>query len=100
MYGALRRWLKTGAIPFDQDLKAQLLSITYTLNNRDEIILTSKEVMMREGKPSPDDVDALAETFALPIAKAVPSGGEGPQKPMVESEYDPYSREWMEPIAA
>lgn len=100
MYGALRRWLKTGAIPFDQDLKAQLLSITYTLNNRDEIILTSKEVMMREGKPSPDDVDALAETFALPIAKAAHSGGEGPQKPMVESEYDPYSREWMEPVAA
>src|SRR5262249_47889349 len=60
MYGALRRWIKTGAIPNDPDLKSQLLSITYTLNPRDEIILTSKEVMMREGKPSPDDIDGLA----------------------------------------
>src|SRR5262249_36829702 len=75
MYGALRRWLRTGAIPNDQDLKQQLLSITYTLNNRDEIILTSKEVMMREGKPSPDDIDALAETFAFPLNRNAVRGG-------------------------
>ena len=101
MYGALRSWIRTGAIPNDQDLKQQLLSITYTLNNRDEIILTSKEVMMREGKPSPDDVDALACTFAFPLNRNDARGGdEGPAKPLVESEYNPYDREHMEPVAA
>jgi len=95
MYGMLRGWLRTGAIPLDAELRSQLLSITYTLNNRDEIILTSKEVMMREGKPSPDDVDGLACTFALPLASHANAGGEGPRKPLVESEYDPFSSERM-----
>jgi hypothetical protein len=95
MYGMLRGWLRTGSIPLDADLRTQLLSITYTLNNRDEIILTSKEVMMREGKPSPDDVDGLACTFALPLAAHAQAGGDGPRKPLVESEYDPFSPERM-----
>jgi hypothetical protein len=97
MYGALRRWLKTGAIPNDPDIKQQLLSITYTLNPRDEIILTSKEVMMREGKASPDDIDGLACTFAFPLNRNEVRGGqEGPRESLVRSEYDPYSAEWMQ----
>jgi hypothetical protein len=72
MYGACRAWLRGGALPFDQDLRQQLLSITYTFNARDEIILTSKEVMMRDGKPSPDDVDALVLTFAHPRLRRAP----------------------------
>lgn len=95
IYGALRGWLRGGAIPADQDLKAQLLSITYTLNNRDEIVLTSKEVMMREGKPSPDDIDALATTFAYPLASHAAAGGDYPHRDLVESEYNPFSKERM-----
>lgn len=93
MYGALRAWLRTGAIPNDPELKQQLTSITYTFNKRDEIILTSKEEMMRDGKPSPDDIDGLALTFALPIAKSTWAGGEHPEKPLVEWEYNPYETE-------
>lgn len=93
MYGALRAWLRTGAIPNDPELKQQLTSITYTFNKRDEIILTSKEEMMRDGKPSPDDIDGLALTFALPIAKSSWAGGEHPEKPLVEWEYNPYETE-------
>jgi hypothetical protein len=66
MYGACRAWLKGGAIPNDPELKAQFLAITYTFNKKDEIILTSKEDMMKEGLPSPDDLDALVLTFAYP----------------------------------
>jgi len=95
MYGALRAWIKTGALPNDSDLRRQLLSITYTHNVKDQILLTPKEQMMREGKPSPDDVDALACTFALPLAKHDHSGHDGPHKPLVESEYDPFSPERM-----
>jgi hypothetical protein len=90
MYGSLRSWIRSGALPNDAELRGQLLSITYTFNPKDQIILTSKEVMMREGKPSPDDVDALALTFALPIeAKPARWGGwEPPQKPV--GEYHPF----------
>jgi hypothetical protein len=94
MYGACRAWLRGGALPFDQDLRQQLLSITYTFNARDEIILTSKEVMMRDGKPSPDDVDALVLTFAYPLASHPFAGHIGADaKPLVEWEYNPFSEE-------
>jgi hypothetical protein len=92
MYGNLRAWIKTGSLPKDIELRTQLLSITYTFNNKDQILLTSKEVMTREGKPSPDDIDALACTFAFPIEpKSVRHGGYdvGPEKNT--SDYHPYS---------
>ena len=93
IYGALRSWIKTGALPNDPDIRKQLLSITYTFNPKDEIILTSKEVMMREGKESPDDIDALACTFAFPIeAKPIRFGGYNiPEVPKPQGEYHPYA---------
>lgn len=95
MYGCLRAWLRTGAIADDPELKAQLLGITYTFNRQDQIILTSKEDMMKDGKPSPDWVDSLALTFAHPVAPAQASGGLHQQKPQVQSEYDPYEPQRM-----
>lgn len=95
MHGALRAWLKTGALPNDAALRSQLLSITYTFNVRDEIVLTSKEQMMKDGLESPDLVDGLVLTFAYGLAAHAGAGGEGPAKPLVESEYDPYSEERM-----
>ena len=93
MYGSLRSWIRTGALPKDADLREQLLSITYTFNPKDEIILTSKEVMIREGKPSPDDVDGLCLTFAVPIEeKATRYGGyEHLVVPAPVGEYHPYA---------
>jgi hypothetical protein len=92
MYGALRSWLKSGALPNDPELRRQLLSITYTFNVKDQIILTSKEVMMREGKESPDDVDALATTFAYPLeAKPVRFGGYPIISNEAFGEYHPYA---------
>jgi len=92
MYGSLRAWLRSGALPNDLDIRKQLLSITYTFNPKDEIILTSKEVMMREGKESPDDVDALACTFAYPLEpKAVRFGGYPIEVPQDRGEYHPYA---------
>ena len=67
-----------------------------TVDNRDEIILTSKEVMMREGQPSPDDVDGLATTFAYPLESHQSAGGDYPHKPLVESEYNPFDPKYME----
>lgn len=89
MYGACRAWMKGGAIPNDPELREQMLSITYTYNKKDQIQLVSKEDLMRDGKPSPDDLDGLVLTFAHPLASHAAAGGDFPKKDLVEHEYDP-----------
>lgn len=98
MYGAARAWIRSGgALPYDPELKEQLMGITYTFNRFDAIQLTSKEDMMKDGKPSPDDADAFVLTFAHPLPSLAMdlAGGEHPRKPPVEIEYDPFSPERM-----
>ena len=96
MYGALRSWLKGGALPNDPGLRQQMLAIKYTYNIRDEILLESKEDTMKDNDGlSPDDLDALVLTFAYPLAPHALAGHEGPHKPVVETEYDPFSAERM-----
>ncbi len=89
MHGACRAWVKTGALPNDPELREQMLSLTYTYNKKDQIQLISKEDLMRDGKPSPDDLDALILTFAQPLASHAAAGGWEPQKSLVVHEYDP-----------
>lgn len=91
IWGSMRAWLKSAAIPNDPDLKAQLIGPTYTYNLKNEILLEKKEDMMKRGLESPDMADALALTFALPVQAHQHAGGPGPQKPLVESEYDPFA---------
>lgn len=97
MYGAARTWLKTGAIPNDPELKRQFLAIKYTFNNKDEILLEKKEDLIDEdgGGISPDDIDGFVLTFAYPLASHARAGGDHPQKPLIETEYDPFSEERM-----
>jgi len=97
MYGALRSWLKSGALPFDPSLKEAMLAIRYTHTGpRDEIRLVKKEDIL-EDNPNIilDDLDALALTFGGPLAANAQAGGDFPHPPMVVSEYDPYSPERM-----
>lgn len=95
MWGSMRAWLKGGSIPPDPDLKQQLVGPTYTFNVRNEILLESKEDMMRRKVDSPDLADALALTFAYPVAAHANAGGDFPHKPLVESEYDPFDDKRM-----
>lgn len=95
MWGAMRAWIKTGALPNDQELKAQLIAPLYTYNARNEIQLESKEDMMRRGVSSPDFADALALTFAYPLAPHDRAGGMHKPKPDVEIEYDPFTEKRM-----
>lgn len=95
MWGAMRAWLKNGAIPDDPDLKAQLIGPLYSFNNRNEIQLETKEDMMRRGVVSPDRADALALTFAYPLAANAYAGGDHPRRPVVEHEYNPFSDDRM-----
>lgn len=96
MYGALRAWLRTGAIPPDSELKTAMLAIRYTFNRQDQIQLVSKEDLMDDNPNLVlDDLDALALTFGGPLAASPFAGGDFPHKPLVESEWDPFSEERM-----
>jgi len=71
MWGHLREWLLTGAIDKDPDLIADLTGVEYGYvlrDGRDAIQLERKEDMKRRGLASPDNGDALALTFAYPVA--------------------------------
>lgn len=95
MWGSMRAWLKGGSIPADDDLRAQLVGPRYTYNIRNEIQLEKKEDMAKRGLESPDLADGLALTFALPVQAHDRAGGDYPQKPLVEHEYDPFDEKRM-----
>lgn len=68
MWCEMRDWIVTeGSIPWnDPDLASELMNQTYYYreNKQQDLVLTPKDVMKREGLPSPDNADALALTFA------------------------------------
>ena len=71
MWGKVREWLPHGAIDDDPELKANLTAVEYGFKlraGRDAILLERKKDMKARGLASPDDGDALALTFALPVA--------------------------------
>ena len=97
MYGALRSWLKSGALPPDPELKQAMLAIRYHFVEKSGAIqLTAKEDLM-EDNPNLvlDDLDALALTFGGPLAAHANAGREGPHPPIIETEWDPFSPERM-----
>ena len=68
MWGFLRQWCKMGCLPDDRDLAADLCAVEYGYDASDAILLERKDDMKRRGLASPDDGDALALTFAYPVA--------------------------------
>lgn len=69
MWGKMRDWLKEGAaIPPDLELVADLIGPEYGYDNKERIQLEKKDDMKKRGLASPDSADALALTFAVPVA--------------------------------
>jgi hypothetical protein len=64
--GPIKECLKAGSLPDDNELTADLKAVDY---GYDAILLERKDDMRRSGLASPDDGDALALTFAYPMAK-------------------------------
>jgi hypothetical protein len=93
MWGAMRAWLATGAIEDAEELRNQLVAPSYGFTSRDEIQLERKSDMRARGVPSTDWGDALALTFAYPVMPNLAAGGEGPHRPLVEIDYDPFAPE-------
>jgi phage terminase large subunit len=73
MWQRMKDWLAQGqvSIPKDPKLEAQLTSIEYKYDTNNAIQLERKDDPRRVklGLPSPDRADALALTFAYPVAK-------------------------------
>lgn len=73
MWGTMKEWLRGGIIDKDPELMTDLPAVEYgykMLDGKDVIILERKEDMKKRGLASPDDGDALALTFAYPVAQS------------------------------
>jgi hypothetical protein len=73
MWNRMKEWLDRGAIPSDDTvLETDLAAPGSHLNRSDKLVLESKEQMQKRGVASPDSGDALALTFAAPVAPLQP----------------------------
>jgi phage terminase large subunit len=68
MWGDMRDWLRSAAIPSDRYLKSDLISPLMKPDSKGSIFLESKKDMKARGLASPDAADAIALTFAYPVA--------------------------------
>jgi hypothetical protein len=101
MYFEAIQWIKDGgAIPDVPELIAALSQTTYSFRG-DRLLLEPKEQVKARLGYSPDDADAFALTFALPIAKAYdpfrPSRGRAAR---MICDYDPLDPDWQEKARA
>ena len=68
MWGAMRDWLRTASLKEDRQLKADLVGPLKKPNSSGTIFLEGKKEMKARGLASPDAADAIAVTFAFPVA--------------------------------
>jgi len=97
MWWLMKQWIEEGgAIPNDVALKQELATPIYWYDNIGRRVLESKDQIKKrlQGAGSPDLADALALTFALPVAKKemediyIKKRKEATHK----KDYDPYTR--------
>lgn len=71
MWDSMRKWLQQGgAIPNDYELTKELAAPTYSYDGQSRLKLESKETIRERVGFSPDRADALALTFAEPVASS------------------------------
>ncbi len=71
MWGRMRDWLPKGCIDKDPRLESDLTAPGYSHDKQDRVVLEAKDHLKARGIDSPDDADALALTFAMPVMPAV-----------------------------
>lgn len=70
-WGEMKQWIEDGAsLPMDADLKSELCATRYYYRGG-ALALESKDDMRKRGVKSPNKADALAMTFAKPVAASV-----------------------------
>ena len=95
MWWLMKQWIEEGgAIPNDIALKQELATPIYWFDNVGRRVLESKDQIKKrlQGAGSPDLADALALTFALPVAKKVPEDIYIKRRKVStqKADYDPY----------
>jgi hypothetical protein len=68
IWGQMKEWLKSASIPKEKMLKTDLISPLMKPDSKGAIYLESKKDMKARGLASPDSADAIALTFAFPVA--------------------------------
>jgi hypothetical protein len=92
MWWLVKEWIDNGgAIPDDNTLKAELSTPTFWYDQVGRRVLESKDEIKKrlQGGGSPDIADALALTFAYPVAKQLPREVREKIDPRPK-DYDPY----------
>jgi len=71
MYGELREWLKDqpASLPDDDELQTDLCSVRYKFTSKSQYQLEKKDEQKKRIGRSPDIGDAVALTFAQPVAR-------------------------------
>lgn len=69
LWGAMRDWLKSASVKEDRQLRADLTGPKTKPDSSGTIFLESKKDMKARGLASPDAADAIAVTFAFPVAQ-------------------------------
>ncbi len=94
MWAAMRQWLKIGAIPDDTELESDLTGLEFGYDSDNAIQLERKEDMKKRGLGSPDSADALALTFAEPVApRSNDTSVYREAQAQAETSYNPYGPE-------
>lgn len=93
MYFELAAWVKAGGkLPDDRELREELCATTFVFQG-DKFRIVEKEIIKDQIGRSPDKADALALTFAFPVAKRDPLRHLRNENDRNASrDYDPYSR--------
>lgn len=91
MWKLMRDWLKEGgAIPPDQVLRDDLIGPETIARLDGKLALEPKDAMKRRGIPSPNRADALALSFAYPVA-ARPTGIAAMTHKGLKSDFDAFA---------
>jgi hypothetical protein len=80
IWAAMREWLKSASIPPDKTLKTDLISPMMKPDSKGTIFLEGKKEMKARGLASPDAADAIAVTFAFPVASRTERVDKTPRK--------------------
>ena len=90
MWWLMREWLETydPVIDYHAELRDDLIAPEYQVTMANKIQLESKDTMKKRGLASPDHADALALTFAMPVA---PKAALRPQLRSRQRDHDPFA---------
>lgn len=94
MWCQMREWLTLGSIPDDPEVEQDLIGVEYGYNADQAILLEQKEAMKKRGLASPDDADALALTFYMPVAPRGIDGTSMAGRSGVTTDYDVQADAW------